>query len=40
MIKKFTKFGPVIGRVVKENFLDFDEDRRKIFIVYMESGKK
>jgi len=40
LVKKYTRFGPVVGRVVKENSLDFDEDRRKVFIINTDSGKK
>ena len=40
LIKKYTRFGPLIGREVKENNLDFDEDRRKVFIVNLTNGKK
>ena len=40
MIKKYTRFGPVEGKVVKENELDFDEDRKKMFIINTDSGKR
>ena len=40
MIKKYTRFGPVEGKVVKENELDFDDDRKKMFIINTDSGKR
>ena len=40
MIKKYTRFGPVEGKMVKENELDFDDDRKKMFIINTDSGKR
>ena len=40
MIKEFTRFGPIVGIVTEESGMDFDEDRKKVFIVYTNNGKK
>ena len=40
MINKYTRFGPLVGKITKENALDFDEDRKKVFITYTQLGKK
>ena len=39
-VKAFTRFGPLVGRNIREEEMDFDEDRRKVFIIYTEEGKR
>ena len=39
-VNKYTRFGPLVGKIVKENSLDFDEDRKKVFITYTQLGAK
>ena len=40
MIKEFTRFGPLVGTETEESGMDFDEDRKKVFIVYTDNGNK
>jgi len=39
-VKAFTRFGPLVGRNIREEEMDFDEDRRKVFIIYTDDGKR
>jgi len=39
-VKAFTRFGPLVGRIIKEEEMDFDEDRKKVFIIYTNEGSR
>ena len=39
-VKAFTRFGPLVGREIRVEEMDFDEDRNKVFIIYTEEGKR